>query len=414
MTAIDGAMAAIRRRGAALLRGVVAMAVGTLAAFASPLIHSWQGLLVWPPGQLFRPYNDLWQSWVSSTFVAHGGYEHVFQTDFILRTAPGWLLLTAPVARLESTLGLSTTHSLWWVVGPLYFSPLLVFFCAVDRWMEGVSLARRIVVLATAGLALCPSTSRSSRRRTCGRVRAICSPRLPFWASGRGRLVDGRRPRVPARGGVDAAYLPGDHDSQGVDGVRRASGDHTGHPSCVAGCWRPEIGPDSAPPTGQQYNPASGFPPHAPSAGDLQRVLGPHDPVGSGRHWLVGRNLEDVPRGSTSMSPRVGVLVASPSAFFLGLLLDCGPCHDGCRSFVSRLVAPAGRQCRRRILDLVVVLPNGGILAALVRCGRALWPGSGGSRTRVPTTFVTEHPSAGRLPITWSRSLPDESRDLAL
>jgi len=158
MTTIDGAKTAIRRRGAALVCGVVAMAVGTLAAFASPFSHSWQGLLVWPPSHLFLPYNDLWQSWDSSTFVAHGGYEHVFQSDFVLRTAPGWLLLTAPAARLESTLGLSTVRSLWWVVGPLYFSPLLVFFCAADRWMEGVALARRIVVLATAGLVLFPST----------------------------------------------------------------------------------------------------------------------------------------------------------------------------------------------------------------------------------------------------------------
>jgi len=117
---------------------------------------------VWPPNDLFLQENDLWTSWVLALFIAHGGFAHVFQTDSILRTAPAWLLITAPFARLASGLqdpfvSQVGVPSAWWVVGPVYFSPILVFFCAADRWMEGIAWPRRVAVFMGAGIALIPS-----------------------------------------------------------------------------------------------------------------------------------------------------------------------------------------------------------------------------------------------------------------
>lgn len=150
--------AATRRR---LALGVALLAVAGTMAFSMldlPVLH---GVGEWYESG----FNDFWRTWASAAETTYaGGFAHVYGLDSALETAPAWLVVVAPVARLAS--GLPFPHpspvtypAAFWVAGPLFIAAVAVPLCAAERWLEtlGVGdLRRRLVVLGTMAVTLPP------------------------------------------------------------------------------------------------------------------------------------------------------------------------------------------------------------------------------------------------------------------
>lgn len=155
----DAVRSAFVRRGLAL--GVALGVVVGAMAFSMldyPVVH---GLSGWLSAQ----FDDLWTSWNAAALsTVGGGYGHVYSFDPLLEAAPGWLAVTAPVARMAFGLSFSIQRILlhptaWWVAGPLFIGAVTVPLCAVDRMlgvMEVTGRWRRISILAVAGITLVP------------------------------------------------------------------------------------------------------------------------------------------------------------------------------------------------------------------------------------------------------------------
>jgi len=157
--AAAAAAGAIGRRRWAL--GVALLGVVGTMAFSmldSSLLHG--------TGQWYEAgYNDFWRSWTTAAKLTYGGgYGHVYSLDSALETAPTWLVLIAPVARLASGLSFPDPSavlypSAFWVAGPLFLSALALPMCAADRCMASMGALdtrRRLAVLGTMAVTLPP------------------------------------------------------------------------------------------------------------------------------------------------------------------------------------------------------------------------------------------------------------------
>ncbi len=149
----------LRRRGLAL--GVAALGVVGAMAFSMLDFSVLHGVGEWYEAG----FNDFWRSWSSSAHMTYaGGYGHIYNLDNALETAPGWLILIAPISRLA--FGLSFPYpsavlypSAFWVAGPLFLCAMALPMCAGDRWMQylGVKdVRRRLLVLGTMAITLPP------------------------------------------------------------------------------------------------------------------------------------------------------------------------------------------------------------------------------------------------------------------
>ena len=149
----------LRSRGLAL----VVTALGVIGAMAFSMLDF---SLLHGVGEWYEAgFNDFWRSWASSAHMTSaGGYGHIYNLDTALETAPGWLVLIAPISRLA--FGLSFPYpsavlypSAFWIAGPLFLCAMVLPICAGDRWMQylGVTdLRRRLLVLGTMAITLPP------------------------------------------------------------------------------------------------------------------------------------------------------------------------------------------------------------------------------------------------------------------
>lgn len=151
---------ALRRRWLALAAGVLTI-VGAMAwsFFEMPVVR---GLSIWTVG---NP-SDLWLSWrASGVLLAGGGYSQVFSFDSSLQTAPGWQVLVSPIAdhtyQLPFPFPFPNPHpEAWWLVGPLFMLPIVLAFCAADRWMDRIGvigIGRRLVAFGAMAFLLPPA-----------------------------------------------------------------------------------------------------------------------------------------------------------------------------------------------------------------------------------------------------------------
>jgi len=155
----QAAAEAFRRRQLALAVSVLGVIGGVAFSMVnSSLLHGF--------GQWFEAsFNDFWTSWASAADMTFGGgFGHVFVLDRALETAPGWLVVIAPVARVAFNLsfpypGAVLYPTAYWVAGPLFMAAMALPICAADRWLcyMGVTdVRRRAAVLGTMAICLPP------------------------------------------------------------------------------------------------------------------------------------------------------------------------------------------------------------------------------------------------------------------